>query len=255
MLSDCTNRSPAPNFASHRMYGEQSRSECYLWPPLLHMFIHDQVLLPLLYALYDGLRFQSTRFRYPSESIGDSTYDALYERYISYCFKSRWRYLPAAVLIMFATRWLTYLESGLNTTYICPVALGHGDQIPMMQWAALGLDFVLLIVLAELSIPNNPHNSPSSHRMNQIWATVLAVSVFWPRNQRIANGSGSQISSLAWVVIGIVVFKTQPENRPWLIYFNASYFWGVLGQCILFTLFSISASHTVGFLFVDQTIC
>ncbi|KAL9107617.1 MAG: hypothetical protein Q9227_007520 [Pyrenula ochraceoflavens] len=81
---------------------------------------------------------------------------------------------------MFGTRWLTYLESGLNTTFICPVAVGLDKKIPNLQWAATGLDSLLVLILAELSFSCNAQNSAYPRRNSQIWGAVLALNVLDP---------------------------------------------------------------------------
>jgi Glycosyl transferase family 90 len=138
--------------------------------------------------------------------------------------------LPAFVLSVGAYFSLEIWD-GVNSTYICPIAVGEQRTIPLMQWANLAIDAFIIIALYETALNSGNSTSRNKTRPFVVWAFVLFV------------------ASVVWAIAGTVVYLTKPHYRRWLIplnlLFSTNLIPALLWQTILFSTLAITTAFWI----------
>lgn len=117
---------------------------------------------------------------------------------------------------------------GINSTYICAIAVGEPRTIPFMQWASLVLDAFIAIALYEISLSSSGSTNRGRPRSYVSLAFVLFT------------------ASVVWTAIGVVVYLVKPHYRRWLIpidlLFSTNLIFALLWQTLLYAAFAISTT-------------
>lgn len=160
-----------------------------------------EVWLPFLIAIYDAVRFQRhlSLITTDEEDLAlDSTiYTEVTRTWKDSLLQSRWRYVPASFLFSLGCHMVAGLWSPFQSTIVCPLSSTDLLAMPNLLWLNLGLDTFLAIVTFELALGGMSHYS-SMLSAPMLFATVTGA------------------AASCWLVVGLVVYKTQPENRAWL---------------------------------------
>lgn len=131
-----------------------------------------QIVLPLLISAYDYWRWQRFRPKDDDTAPDGSVYDAIGAKLTH----GRFRYIPAACLLTLGGFLASSRQSGSRSTYICPIVLGLGRSIPLMQWLGVLLDCFLAVTAAELAQRGAGAGYGRRGRGSAVWAWVLLVS-------------------------------------------------------------------------------
>lgn len=196
-----------------------------------------EVFLPFLIAVYDVIRSQKQR-TFQGEKQSNTTASRLSTRTIEFIQRaiSTWilrpgtRYLLPVFLIAFGCYSIQGLWHSSTTTYICPLVTGEQKTIPIFQFLAVLLDFLIAIIAYETR-PKNDGSGLSGRRCVVLWSsTLLGVAIVW-------SGAGA------------MVYLFKPEYRAWLLLLRPSLDVGALVAMsvytFLFSLLSISTLHCV----------
>ena len=143
-----------------------------------------QVLLPILIALYDFLRFaQSRSARSPksmegSNNVDGTIYEAAFDgvqHHLLNLSHSRFRYIVPALTLAWGAYLTTSLTDGAKSTYICPIALGGQRSVALLQSLGVAIDSFIIVALAELSQRGKGSDHGDSNRVPTVLGWALLV--------------------------------------------------------------------------------
>ncbi|KEF63809.1 uncharacterized protein A1O9_01787 [Exophiala aquamarina CBS 119918] len=207
-----------------------------------------EVFLPFLIALYDAARSQKWR-TLQGEKQSDPSFFGLARRVTgpiqrpisTWILQPRTRYLLPLFLIASGCYLVQGMWHSSTTTYICPIVTGELKIIPLFQFLALLLDFLIAIIVYETH-PKSDGSGLSGRRCVVLWSSsLLGVSFIW---------SG----------VGAAIYLFKPEYRGWLLLLRPSLDFGTFVAMgvytFLFCLLFISTLHCIMIYGVlDMSIC
>lgn len=204
-----------------------------------------EVFVPLVLAVYDGLRRQRWRSRSHRDVSDLGVYGTVYKSSgLHWFLDSRFRYVFPTFLVTLGCHLASGLWSGVSSTYICPLVVGQTRTVPLMQLVAAALDCHLAITAYGLCLqkPGRPVKGGASILL--WWGFILLA------------------ASALWTVI---VFLANPEYSGWLVQilllFDPAHVFALLWQFVLFATLCICSAHCIIYLGVlelvltSMTIC
>lgn len=191
-----------------------------------------EVFLPFLLSIYDAVCIQRPQNFLADQALDTTAYEDFVQILKSRWLSSRWRYVPAALISSSGC----YLVAGLwlssQSTYICPLLGPERLAVPRLQLLALFLDAYLIVVASAFG--SEPSRSLGGKQpVPTAWAVVMIS------------------SAITWSMIGVFVYRTQPENVHWLLFGNdaglVGSFLGLVFRSLFLGIFCVSVLFSVSF--------
>lgn len=190
-----------------------------------------EAFLPLVLAIYDAYRSRYDPEKAASESVASAEVSPLPSGIVQYYRQSPISLVLPTFVLCVGAYFSLGIWDGVNSTYICPIAVGEQTSIPLMQWANLGIDAFIAVALYEIALGNNNSTNRNKTKPFIVWAFVLFV------------------ASIIWTVVAVVVYLTKPRYRQWLIplnlLFTTNLVPALLWQTVLFATLAISTASWV----------
>ncbi|KPI36267.1 Beta-1,2-xylosyltransferase 1 [Cyphellophora attinorum] len=185
-----------------------------------------EVWLPLLLAIYDGLRFQRST---PQDATAIS--NLLMRATRLWGRRSRFRYILPVASVCLGCQLLLTSWWGLNSTFICPIVTGEQLTVPASQLSGLFMDAVISAVIWEQLPRGRPNNTTAVETAHFLSRAMVGVVV-------------------AWIGIGTAVYGLAHRHRYYVLLLDASSvsMWAsIVIQAIVFSVLVVTSLHCTVF--------